>query len=469
MSINKAPKFCALMGTAVGGWLLPIALDFSTPIAGFSLVLSFGSCLAVAVDSRRESQVSAITQSQQKFQLEKVAYELSIKHEAELQELREMYGFGDDLEDHDDASPWGHYSEPQPALNGAHLHQARLAGGTFEQKIGQSEQKSTQIEQLEQFDLDWLLRSPNLHLLITGDTGDGKTTLTRWIAQQFNAKQGKVYDPDYDGSNWGFPAVTAPLEDYTEIRANMRVDLQEFERRQPNDPANPKTVFIVEEMPSTIPECAEDGEKWLKLLLRRGRKRNLFVIGVSQDRNADSFKLKSAGVLSNFTVIYLGGYGELALDRVRNRAERHQIRQQLRGYPRPALVQFKGRFYPWNVPDLSSLAQVSPQTPTAETRSTKSESILTQQDPNPETLDPVTLLNRALQAENSLYSDRHYEILHWIRSQPGQSASARDIQRQFRLTTAEDTKTLLHDLECLEFGECQQDDRYPGRLLFRAY
>ena len=323
MAIDKTPKLAALTAFGIGGWLLPLAYPLSTPVTSFSLMLSAFSSTALALEVQRESLVSSVANTERRLNLETLAYEQSLRHQRELDNLRELYGFGDDEDD-----------RYQPQITGATIHQPAIGGAP------------TPDGKPEQFDLDWLLRSNSQHLLVTGPTGAGKTTFVRWVSQQFNAKQGKVYDPDYDGSDWGFPVVDAPMEDYSAIRGNMRVDLSEFEKRKPNDPGNPKTVLIVEEMPSTIPECAEDGEKWLKLLLRRGRKRNLFVIGVSQDRNADTFKLKSAAVLQNFTVLYLGGYAHDALDRIRNRQEREAIRSTLTGYDRPALIQFNGRFYP---------------------------------------------------------------------------------------------------------------------------
>jgi energy-coupling factor transporter ATP-binding protein EcfA2 len=372
---------------------------------------------------------------------------MSLEHEAELQRLRGMYGIGldhDDYEDEDDRE-----EQSQPTLTGSTIHQTTLPGGT----------------PVEPFDLDWLLRSDSQHLLVTGPTGAGKTTFTKWVAGQFNARQGKVYDPDYDGSDWGFPVTEAPLEDYTEIRGNMRVDLSEFEKRKPNDPANPKTVLIVEEMPSTIPECAEDGEKWLKLLLRRGRKRNLFVIGVSQDRNADTFKLKSAAVLQNFTVLYLGGYGFDALDRIRNRGEREQVRAMLTSFHRPALVQFQGRFYPWDIPNLTTTAA------TAQTQNTVQQAVQSTAGDAPGGQPSTTIA--AL--ESALRKKVEPTELHWkaidLALSKGGVLSTRDAMRSLGIGTADEARNLFYVLQGFELGEVASD-RLPNgqeRFLFRCY
>jgi energy-coupling factor transporter ATP-binding protein EcfA2 len=436
MVVNKTPKLAALVGFGIGGWLLPLAYPMSTPVTSFSLMLSAFSSTALALEVQRESLVSSVANTEKKLDLERLAYEQSLRHQAELDRLRELYGFGD--EDEDDRY------EPQPALNGTTIHQGAIGGAP------------TPDGKPESFDLDWLLRSNSQHLLVAGPTGAGKTTFVRWVSQQFNAKQGKVYDPDYDGSDWGFPVVDAPMEDYTGIRANMRVDLSEFEKRKPNDPGNPKTVLIVEEMPSTIPECAEDGEKWLKLLLRRGRKRNLFVIGVSQDRNADTFKLKSAAVLQNFTVLYLGGYAHDALDRIRNRQEREAIRSTLTGYDRPALVQFNGRFYPWNVPSLNG----SPPAPPAPPRQTTAEV----------EGSPIAVLDRTL-AASPKPGGHHYQIIDMCLGSRDGFVSVRDVQRALSIPTSEQVKAIFYELVSLELGEVEADKLPNGndRILFRAY
>ena len=449
---QKIPKLAALTAIGLTGWMLPLATPLPLPLEGFSLAMGLFSSAALSVELKRETIVNGVRQAEKRLTLERTAYEMSLRHESELQRLREMYGIGldhDDYEDEDDRE-----EQSQPTLTGSTIHQTTLPGGT----------------PVEPFDLDWLLRSDSQHLLVTVPTGAGKTTFVKWVSKQFNARQGKVYDPDYDGSDWGFPVTEAPLEDYTEIRGNMRVDLSEFEKRKPNDPANPKTVLIVEEMPSTIPECAEDGEKWLKLLLRRGRKRNLFVIGVSQDRNADTFKLKSAAVLQNFTILYLSAYAFDALDRIRNRGEREQIRALLTGYQRPALVQFQGRFYPWDIPHLSHPTgnPNQPQNPVQKAvKSTAGDAPGAQ--PTSHDPDPIALLERSLKAAPKV-TDQHWRIVDLALSKGG-LISLRDVQRQLNIPTAEAGRGLFYEVQSLELGEVTIDKLPNGveRVLLRAY
>ena len=450
---EKTPKLTTLTALGLTGWLLPLAVNFSTPLEGFALAMGAFSFASLSAELRRETIVSGVKSAERKLTLERVAYEMSLKHESELARLRSLYGIGAD-EWEEDYEQDDREEQSQPTLTGSTIHQTTLPGGT----------------PVEPFDLDWLLRSDSQHLLVTGPTGAGKTTFVKWVSKQFNARQGKVYDPDYDGSDWGFPVTEAPLEDYTEIRGNMRVDLSEFEKRKPNDPANPKTVLIVEEMPSTIPECAEDGEKWLKLLLRRGRKRNLFVIGVSQDRNADTFKLKSAAVLQNFTILYLSAYAFDALDRIRNRGEREQIRALLTGYQRPALVQFQGRFYPWDIPHLSHPTgnPNQPQNPVQKAvKSTAGDAPGAQ--PTSHDPDPIALLERSLKAAPKV-TDQHWRIVDLALSKGG-LISLRDAQRQLNIPTADAVRGLFNEVQSLELGEVSVDKLPNGleSVKLRAY
>ncbi len=440
MAIDKTPKLCGLAAFGVGGWLLPLAFNLSPAIEGFSLSLGCFSSAALCLETRRETIVSGIKETEKRLSMERVAYELVLSHEKELQAMREFYGFGDDSDDDD-----GGYAPTQSKLTGGYMNQPTIAGGNGE-TIGAA-------PGVVPFDLDWLLRSNSQHLLVTGSTGSGKTTFIQWVIRQINPHTIKVYDPDFDGvTDWGGEVVTAPNEDYTEIRANMRLDLTEFEQRVPNDPQLRKVVFVAEEMASLIPEGKEDALKWLKVLLRRGRKRSLFVVGVAQDRNVESLGLKSAGLLNNFTILYLGGYAFDALDRIRDRNYRNGVRAELEKYSRPALVQYEGRFYPWNIPDLSSTA--SNQTPKPSTQTIAAEE------------GTIATLNRTLQAP--VATKLHWDVVDFAISR-GDWVSVRDAMRGVSgIRTADECKQFFQDLVGLELGETRHDAKHD-RLLFKAF
>ena len=447
MAVNKLPKISALTGFAIGGWLLPLAVNFTPALNGFSLSLACFSSIALAVESRKESIVSGIKQIEKKLSLERVAYQLALSHEKELAELRSLYGFGDSDNDDDDYQPG---EPPQAQIEGATLDQRTIAGGN-----GGHGETAAPGSGVVPFDFDWLLRSNSQHLLVTGATGSGKTTFIKWVLTQINPHTIKVYDPDFDGvTNWGGKVITAPSEDYSEIRANMRLDLAEFEGRTPNDPKLTKFCFVAEEMASLIPEGREDALKWLKVLLRRGRKRSLFIIGVCQDRNIESMGLKGAGLLNNFTILYLGGYAFDALDRIRDKSYRNAVRAELEKYSRPALVQFEGRFYPWDIPNLSAAGGGSgggnaPAIP------------LEQSSPT------IATLERAIAAPPIEATMSHWAVVDLSVAMPDQWLSVRETMRRIpALKTADRVKQMFQDLVALELGQIRTDG---NRTLFKAF
>ncbi|HEY9660116.1 MAG TPA: type IV secretory system conjugative DNA transfer family protein [Allocoleopsis sp.] len=220
-------------------------------------------------------------------------------------------------------------------------------------------------EDSQKFSLDMIRSSAKSHVMLVGETGSGKTTLAKFLSiDLFGGQDVAVYDCDDDGKTWGQFPVFGQEDDFTEISACLKLDLKEFQKRSSDRVqgtlSDRKVVRIIEEMPSTMSEVAFSYE-WLMTLLRRGRKRNMGIVGVTQDRNISALKCRdkegnlqeiSARTLSNFTIIYLKAEAFAALDRVRDKETRNQLRQSLQGCSRPALVEFDGQFYWWEVPDL---------------------------------------------------------------------------------------------------------------------
>lgn len=433
--MDKQIKLSACLGFALAGWLIPASMPLQKPLQGIALSGAFVAAVAGAGESKRESIRGNFAKADRRHELELLATELALSHEAKLRELYSALGFGDE----DDG-----YSPSQPALPGGHIHQGKLGA-------------ASQAD-LEQFDIDWLLRSNSQHFLIVGDTGSGKTTLAQWLAlSQFQAKNLKVYDPDYDGHSWkGCQLTTAPGEDYSEIHAQMLMDLEDFAARQPSNPSNPKTVMILDEMPDALAEIGEDASLWLKRLLRRGRKRNLFLMGMTQDRNADTLLIKGqAALLRNFTIAYLQGEAFEALDRVRDRGHRSALQAQLNQCQRPALVQFKGKFYTWDRPDLSAYA---PSPGAANTT------------PNPTPMGEqlngtIDRLNALLDAPPAL--PQHLTILIATARENGGSISLRDAYRAPGLNQFNRDKMAgyFQELQSLGLATIQTDTRYPDRLI----
>ena len=97
MAVNKTPKIATLTAFGLTGWLLPLAYPASVPVASFSLALSAFSSGALALELQKETLVHSVANTERRLDLERLAYEQSLRHQAELDRLRELYGFGDEL------------------------------------------------------------------------------------------------------------------------------------------------------------------------------------------------------------------------------------------------------------------------------------------------------------------------------------------------------------------------------------
>ena len=431
MAIDKTPKLCGLAAFGVGGWLLPLAFNLSPAIEGFSLALATFSSTALALTSSRETIVSGIAHQERKMGLERIAYEMTLSHEAELAKLRSIYGFEDDLDDRLD--------DESPRLTGGHIGQPTIAGGKDETiEHGGNDRL---------WSIDRLLQNNSSHVLLIGQTGSGKTTLARWLIGQLQADQVIVLDADDDGQTWNpYPTIGAG-DNWVEIEAAMITGLDDFSARKPNDRSLPQTVFILEELPDLVAEC-KTGVDFCSRILRRGRKRKQFVIGLTQDPNTGTIGL-SQPVQKCFTRIYLGGMGRYALKNLVPRGDRANVTAALEGCTRPAIVEFLGEWFAWDVPDLSPVT-ISPPTPIALEQETGT----------------IATLERTIAAPPIEASLLHWEI-HDLALAVGGELSVREAMRRIpALKTADAVKTLFQDLVGLELGQLRNEG---ARTLFTPY
>jgi len=434
MAVSKTPKLCGLAAFGVGGWLLPLAFNLSPAIEGFSLALATFSSTALALTSSRETIVSGIAHQERKMSLERIAYEMTLSHEAELDKLRSIYGFGDDSDDDD--SDYG-YREPS---------QAQIEGATINQGVIGAAPGSGENDRL--FRLEWLLQSNSQHALLCGDTGAGKTVLARWLLDQLAIKDVTVLDPDDDQHTWqGFKTIGTD-DDWESIREAYGSALEEFNSRTPNDRSLTPKAYVLEEMPDHLIECRATAEKVISRILRRGRKRRVFLLAITQDQNEDSIKL-SAPLKKCFTTFFLQGYAQHALKHLVPKADRAALAQGLKTAKRPAIIQFKGEFYFWDVPDLTPAGGGN------------APAIPLEQSEN----GTIATLERTI-ASTPIATMSHWAIVDLSNAMSDEWLSVREAMRRIpALKTSDEAKQMFRDLVSLELGEVRTEG---ARTLFRA-
>ena len=423
--MEKLPKLLVFGTTAIVGWILPASTPLPKAAQGFSLSLSFMSALVLVGESRTQERILRFTGAQRSFDLERLATEMAYQHQADLDELHDRY-----------------YPEPdyQPQLPGAHPNQPVLG-------------ESASIEGHDaHFNLDWLLSSNSHHALLCGDTGAGKTLLARWLLSQLSISDVAVFDPDDDGETWQGFEVVGRDDDWDAINEAYTEALEEFNQRTPNDRSLTPKGYVLEELPDHLLEC-KNAEKTIARLLRRGRKRKVFVLGITQDANFDAIKL-SAPLQKCFTRFFLQGYAFHALKYLVPRNDRLILTEALKAAKRPALVQFRGQFFAWDVPDISMPIPTTVTSP----RTTQAQG---EAQPQP---DPISALTRSLTAP--IATKLHWAVVDFANSR-GDWVSVRDAMRSLsQLKTADQTREIFRDLVGLELGETTMDG---DRLLFKSF
>jgi len=439
---QKLPKISALTALGLTGWLLPLATPLPLPLEGFSLAMGLFSSAALSAELKRETIVSGVKSAERKLTLERVAYEMSLKHESELARLREMYGIvlsHDDYEDEDDRE-----EQSQPALSGATIHQPAIGGGA------------------DLWNLDLLLQNNSSHLLLIGQTGSGKTTLARYLIDQLHPDKTIVLDADDDGQTWKPLTAIGTGDDWEAIDEAMNQGLEEFSQRTPNG-NNPQTVYVLEELPDLVSET-KTGVDFCRRILRRGRKRKMFVIALTQDPNTGTIGL-SQPVQKCFSRLYLGGMARHALKNLVPRNQREALTVSLSQCQRGAIVEFLGEWHVWSVPDLSHPTG-NPNQP--KNTAQKAVQAIPEDAPGAR---PTTIA--AL--ESALRKKVEPTALHWkaidLALSKGGLLSTRDAMRSLGIGTADEARNLFYVLQDFELGETIAD-RLPNgqeRFLFRCY
>ena len=208
-------------------------------------------------------------------------------------------------------------------------------------------------------DFDWHQVLTAAHVAIVGKTGSGKSALCQWLAANLGVTDISVYDSDASPSEWQGLNVIGRGANYRAIAKCMQDDLDELQRRTDRR-ANGQTDFepriiILEESPETLSALKDNdievGYKWLKAILRRGRKYGIKLILLSQGFSVRSLRIDGEGELrDNIAVLRLGNvaikYGKKHLE--------PELQQLLKQQPRPLLLDDE---YVGCVPDLTGFLQ----------------------------------------------------------------------------------------------------------------
>ena len=434
--MDKNFKLSACLGFALAGWLIPASMPLPKPLQGLSLGFALTATIAGASESKRENVRRKFSGIERDQEFEILATEQILSHEKRLNELYRAFGYEDDEVYH-------------------HHHQ--------DDRIPQDDRPLTQENALatngEMWDLQSLLDSNSSHVLLIGQTGSGKTTLARYLIEQIGGSP-VILDADDDGQTWRPYTVVGAGDDWLSIEGALQLGLEEFSRRKPNDSGLKQCVYVLEELPDLISECGT-GTEFCSRILRRGRKRKMFCIGLTQDPNTGTIGL-SQPVQKCFTRVYLGGMGRHALKNLVPRGQRESIAQALSGCTRPAVIEFLGEWYGWDVPDLSALPTTTNTiagTGPSNTNGNGPSNAPTIAGTGPSNTNgngpTIALLNKCLDAALPECTALHWAIIDYAR-ELNKPVSVRDVMRKFpKIPTADDARRLLQDLIALELGELQ--------------
>lgn len=161
---------------------------------------------------------------------------------------------------------------------------------------------------------DWTNVRSFVHIAVVGKSGSGKSFLTQWFIKQFGGDV-RIYDSDAAPYEWQGLTVIGKAADYGAIATAMEADLEELqhrtEMRANGDESYGELIRVLEETPETLSAMNGLGfdvsYRWLKGLLRRGRKYKMRLILSSQGFSVRSLKIDGEGDLrDNLNVIRLG-------------------------------------------------------------------------------------------------------------------------------------------------------------------
>lgn len=157
------------------------------------------------------------------------------------------------------------------------------------------------------------------HYLIAGETQGGKSTLGRFITQNWSINKIAV-DPHYERGNWGnVDKVIGGGNNWQEIRSffdsYMLPELDRRAKEKFDDPGAtwPPVLVIIDEAPAIKSNIGKASSQTWAAWVRQGWKFGLFIMLVTQSTRVETLGIKGEkDVLRNF--VYRFALGEVALE-----------------------------------------------------------------------------------------------------------------------------------------------------------